>query len=460
MAAAKILTNGLPDGAISNSLGPAIFRYLGIDIVKDQGTSDWSASDLSEDQLHYAATDVHHLLALKGELERLLECADLTYTAKIENALLPVVIDLYIRGFAVDRKMLEAMLVDAEPAKAAAAQKLKDFLNAPDLNVDSNPQLLNAFARIGLALPNTNKRTVSQNHEHPAVAALVEYRRVKSAYTEKMKSLLEVIRPDGRIHSPYDPLGTDTGRFSCKGPNIQQVPGIRKAPIRKAFRAPEGRKLIKLDYNQMELRAAMCWTDETNGIAAFQAGQDLHQNIASIVKVERSLGKIINFGNIYGQSAKGFARRVKENEGLDITVEEAEFYKSKFFELYPKLLAWHKKSWSAARNTSEVCTRGGRRRLIPREMTDWAKFTSIVNVPIQGGCADAVKLAMIELHEILPVGTFLVATMHDELVIETDIEKAPEIVALAKRIMEKWATEMFFNNIPMVVEAKTLDGWG
>ena len=89
MAAAKILTNGLPDGAISNSLGPAIFRYLGIDIVKDQGTSDWSASDLSEDQLHYAATDVHHLLALKGELERLLECADLTYTAKIENALLP-----------------------------------------------------------------------------------------------------------------------------------------------------------------------------------------------------------------------------------------------------------------------------------------------------------------------------------------------------------------------------------
>ena len=81
--------------------------------------------------------------------------------------------------------MLEAMLVDAEPAKAAAAQKLKDFLNAPDLNVDSNPQLLNAFARIGLALPNTNKRTVSQNHEHPAVAALVEYRRVKSAYTER-----------------------------------------------------------------------------------------------------------------------------------------------------------------------------------------------------------------------------------------------------------------------------------
>jgi ribonuclease D len=198
MAAAKILTNGLPEGTISNALGPVISKYLSIDIVKDQGTSDWSASELSEDQLRYAATDVHHLLPLKCELERLLERDKLTDIAELENDLLPAVIDLYLRGIAVDRGTLETMLVDAELAKQAAAQKLKDALNDPDLNVNSNAQLLNAFAVIGLALPNTNKRTISQNHDHPAVEALVGYRKVKSAHTEKMESLLEVIRVDAR----------------------------------------------------------------------------------------------------------------------------------------------------------------------------------------------------------------------------------------------------------------------
>ena len=461
MTAAKILTNGLPEGTVSNSLGSVISRYLGIDILKDQGTSDWSASQLSDEQLRYAAMDVHHLLPLKAELERLLELDQLVYVAELENDLLPAVIDLYLRGFAVDRATLETMLADAELAKQVAARKLKTVLNAPDLNVNSNLQLLNAFAVIGLALPNTNKRTISQNHDHPAVEALIEYRRVKSAYTEKMESLLEAIRPDGRIHSRYDPLGTDTGRFSCKEPNIQQVPGARKAPIRKAFRAPAGRTLIKLDYNQMELRAAMSWTGETNGIVAFQAGQDLHQNIASIVKVQRSLGKTINFGNIYGQNAKGFARRVKENEGLNITVEEAEFYRCKFFELYPGLSAWHKASWNLVRYTelTEVRTPYGRRRLIPKEVTDWEKFTSAVNVPIQGGCADAVKFSMIDLNAVLPEGTFLVAAMHDELVLETDIEKAAEIEVLAKKIMEKWAGAIF-DKVPMLVEAKTCESWG
>lgn len=143
MAAAKILTNGLPDGAISHALGSVISKYLRVAVVKDQGASDWSASELSEDQLRYAATDVHHLLPLKVELERLLERDDLTCVAEIENDLLPAVIDLYVRGFAVDRGTLETMLVDAELAKHAATQKLKDALDAPDLNINSNPQLLN-----------------------------------------------------------------------------------------------------------------------------------------------------------------------------------------------------------------------------------------------------------------------------------------------------------------------------
>jgi DNA polymerase-1 len=64
------------------------------------------------------------------------------------------------------------------------------------------------------------------------------------------------------ISPESEPLGTGTGRFFCHAPNIQQIPSGCKAPIRRAFKAPQGRKLVKLDYNQMELRACASYTGE------------------------------------------------------------------------------------------------------------------------------------------------------------------------------------------------------
>lgn len=45
-------------------------ELVGVDISKQQQTSDWGAADLSEAQLEYAASDVLHLHALKAELEK------------------------------------------------------------------------------------------------------------------------------------------------------------------------------------------------------------------------------------------------------------------------------------------------------------------------------------------------------------------------------------------------------
>ena len=45
---------------------------LGVDLSKQQQTSDWGAGELSAEQLAYAASDVLHLHALWGRLEALL----------------------------------------------------------------------------------------------------------------------------------------------------------------------------------------------------------------------------------------------------------------------------------------------------------------------------------------------------------------------------------------------------
>jgi DNA polymerase I-like protein with 3'-5' exonuclease and polymerase domains len=174
-------------------------------------------AELTGEQLAYAADDVLHLLPLKAEMEKQLEASDLVFTANLENLLVPAVVDINLRGFYVDKAMLEQMLTDAEAAKLSAEAKLKQALNAPNLYVNSNPQLVNAFAALGLSLNSTDKKETSKTEYqgHPAIAALIEYREVKSAYTEKIKSLLATIRPDGRVHARYEPLGTGTGRFSC-----------------------------------------------------------------------------------------------------------------------------------------------------------------------------------------------------------------------------------------------------
>ncbi|TVR98210.1 MAG: ribonuclease D [Rhodospirillales bacterium] len=48
-------------------------ELLGIDLSKEQQSSDWGADSLSEEQCRYAAGDVAHLHALKAKLDVMLE---------------------------------------------------------------------------------------------------------------------------------------------------------------------------------------------------------------------------------------------------------------------------------------------------------------------------------------------------------------------------------------------------
>jgi ribonuclease D len=45
---------------------------LGVDLSKQQQSSDWGAPDLTDEQLRYAASDVLHLHALRAKLDVML----------------------------------------------------------------------------------------------------------------------------------------------------------------------------------------------------------------------------------------------------------------------------------------------------------------------------------------------------------------------------------------------------
>ena len=79
-------------------------RYLvqdlaGVDISKQQQTSDWGAADLTEAQMDYAATDVLYLHRLKAELETRLAREGRTALAEACFGFLPVRAELDLLGW-------------------------------------------------------------------------------------------------------------------------------------------------------------------------------------------------------------------------------------------------------------------------------------------------------------------------------------------------------------------------
>lgn len=74
-------------------------ELLGVEISKQQQSSDWGAPDLTDEQLAYAASDVLHLHRLKDVLDRLLEREKRTEIARACFEFLPTRAKLDLLGW-------------------------------------------------------------------------------------------------------------------------------------------------------------------------------------------------------------------------------------------------------------------------------------------------------------------------------------------------------------------------
>ena len=78
------------------------------------------------------------------------------------------------------------------------------------------------------------------------------------------------------------------------------------------------------------------------------------------------------------------------------------------------------------------------------------------NTKIQGSAADIIKLAMVRAHAMLPEGSKLILTVHDELV-----TLAPEHLADATAEAIRGAMEgINLLDVPLVADVKIVDRWG
>ena len=83
-----------------HSLKDLARELLGVEISKQQQSSDWGAETLSEAQLAYAASDVLHLHALREKLDAMLRREGRDGYARAAFAYLPERVRLDLAGFA------------------------------------------------------------------------------------------------------------------------------------------------------------------------------------------------------------------------------------------------------------------------------------------------------------------------------------------------------------------------
>lgn len=74
-------------------------ELAGIDMSKQQQSSDWAAAELSREQIAYAASDVLHLHAIKAKLDMMLDRAGRRELAQACFAYLPTRARLDLAGF-------------------------------------------------------------------------------------------------------------------------------------------------------------------------------------------------------------------------------------------------------------------------------------------------------------------------------------------------------------------------
>jgi len=340
-----------------------------------------------------------------------------------------------------------------------------------NFNVNSNLQMARIMRLMGINVENTSakylKRDFKNNDFTNLLTTYREWEKLATSFGDNFVELINKITK--RIHTTLDQLGTATGRFASYKPNMQNIKA--DTDYRECFKAGPGMKLISADYSQIELRMAAEVTCEDVMLNAFREGKDLHTLTASAVyeipfeSVEeetRKKGKSINFATIYGTSAKGLAYNfaIPYEEGLKLL--------ENFRRTYPKFTACvgliHK----------QILTRGysvtplGRRRYfkIPKKFTPaetklmFKVMREGFNHVVQGGCADMLKIAMLNISRNNPFGDKLrmLLQVHDELVIEVTndiLEEAEEFIK--KEMLD--AAGVFIKSIPVEVTIKHGDFW-
>ena len=334
---------------------------------------------------------------------------------------------------------------------------------------------LKVIEKTAKGVPSVSSDVLANYIGNPVVDDLLEYRRLTKLETF-IKSW-EKIQVDDRIYPSFN-ITARTGRTTCSNPNLQQIPQDKN--VRNLIEARPGWKILECDFSQVELRVASMFSGDANMQHAYNSGSDLHSKTTELLfgdtsnlskqeqKRKRTEAKSMNFGFLYGMSAKTFVDYAK-GYGLNITEEQSEGFRNNFFEAYPRLLPWHEECKEYARKNGHTWSPIGRKRFLPDiNSSNWSNRGQAerqsVNSGVQGFASDMCISALSDIvfsdiidHERCKV----LGSVHDAILFEIRDDYVEEVVPIVKEMMEHPSIiDGIDIPIPIIADVDVHQAWG
>ena len=283
----------------------------------------------------------------------------------------------------------------------------------------------------------------------------------KSKISQKESLLI-----NGKIHCDFVQHGAETGRFSSRNPNLQNIPAPEdpdKVPedkqygrmLRNLFAAPEGYKLVVADYSQIEPRVIASMAKDPIMLDNYLNGRDIYTTVGDTMGVNRKAGKVLVLAMAYGVGPDKIAAQI------GCTVIQAKSLLQDFSSKFKAVDKYRILVVGSTRQRGYVTTLLGRRRYLPEiNSKNFGEKAGAerqaFNTRIQGSAADIIKLAMVRAYDMLPKESKLLLTVHDELVTLTPDDKVAETAEAIREAMEG----INLLDVPLIADIKTVQKWG
>ncbi len=477
------------------SLMSTVLEDLEHEMSKEEQASDWGAAELTKSQLDYAADDAFWTWALwKYWRER----SDAGHMAcfNMFNDLVPPVHEMQTTGLLLHKERHAELVHKWEGMRADRLDVVRSFITESEIeNLNSGAQISDYFMRLmpddWLAIwPRTEKTGLlsTANKDLLKIAALAgpgalqdalitltEYRTVTKYISSFGDSLITIAKHDplGRIHARFNIAAARTGRFSCSGPNLQQVPKDRDfygefLSVRQSFIAAAGLELVSLDYSGIELRVLALLSGDEQLLYDVTHG-DVHLETAMLwqgrkldrKKPEdnawRAKAKGINFGIIYGIQAPGLSVTMRSS------IDDAQDMLNMWADRYPKAFQLRADAMTEAEATHYLRMVDGGTVFMGKKPSP----TRCANYPVQRAALTIMARAIIRHHESLVDfrdqggEAWMASTIHDALIDEANDGDAPAVLELMRDDMTQAYLDVFPDApLERLLEGGTGPSWG
>ena len=391
---------------------------------------------------------------------------------KLECEFIPVLVEMEVTGVEIDQTLLASietkldlmklqLLEEIGSVAGAAFSPQRALFGFEDLEKRLNsPLAVLKYLRDGLdlSIESVDEEALTPFVEtHQFVKLLLEYRKVTKLLSTYVTPYWKHIDSDGRIRTSFKIV--HTGRLSSSEPNITNIPKVSESAggvdIRAVFRAAKGKRLLREDFSQEELRILASNSGDVSMLRAFNDGIDVHMWVANesqqlglppehlkesapefkAIKKQyadvRTKFKAANFGLVYGRGAANLAKDWK------CGVDEAKKILEGIFRMFPQVKR-HIHGWLDFLNKNGYSyTILGRRRRYNRPLGD-GELRSGFNHTVQGGAADMAKLAVAAIWRYLRTNhceSRLIMWIHDEIIVEGPEEELLRIRPTLEQLM-------------------------